>query len=98
HALPGSRVGIEERAVPDVGEAAFFGDERGPADEFADDLIVFSADVVERWNMTLRHDEHMRRRLRVDVVEREHAVVLVDDARRYFSLDDFAEQAVGHGA
>ena len=35
--------------------------------------------------------------LRVDVVEREHAIVFVDDRRRNLARDDLAEETVGHG-
>src|SRR3982751_4776078 len=47
-------------------------------------------------------DEHWRRSLRIDVVEREHRFVLVDDRAGNLAGDDAAEQAgrmvFGHGS
>ena len=44
-----------------------------------------------------RHHEDVRRRLRVDVPDRDHEVVLVEPRRRDLARDDPAEQAVsGH--
>ena len=95
HRLSGPFIGVEERPISDLGKAAFLRDERRPADELADDLIVFGSDVVERRNMTLRHDQNVCRRLRVDVAEREHAVVFVDDGRRDLARRDPAEETIG---
>ena len=91
-------VSVEERTVSDFRKASLLRDKRGAADQLADDLIVFRPDVVERWDVTLRDDQHMCRRLRVDVIEGDDPLVLIYDRRRYLSLDDLAEQAVGHGA
>ena len=96
--LTRSAIRVEQRTVAGLRKPALLCDERGAADELADNLIVFGPDVIERRDVPLRHDQDVRRRLRVDVVERENAIVLVDDARGYLPLDDFAEQAVGHGA
>ena len=96
--LPGVAICVEYRSVSTRRQAAFLGDGRGAPNELAHQLIVFDADIVERGNMALRHDEHMRRCLRFDVVEGDDAVVLVDERRGESSVDDFAEEAVGHGA
>ena len=46
--------------------------------------------------MPSRDDQHVYRRLRVDVLEGDQPVVLVDDGRRNLAVDDLAEEAVGH--
>ena len=43
-----------------------------------DDSAVFGCDIVRRGNVHLRHDEHVARRLRRDVAEREDTLVLVN--------------------
>ena len=73
-----------------------FGDRRRAPDHLADDRVVARRQIVQRRDVSLRYDEHVRRSLRVDVVEREHAIVLVDDRRRDLARDDLAEEAVGH--
>ena len=97
HGLSGVAIRVEYRAEATRRQAAVLCDSGGAPHQFPEDLIVFSADVVERWDVPFRNDEHMRGSLRIDVVEREHAFVFVDDARGNRALDDFAEQAVGHG-
>ena len=41
-------------------------------------------------------DERMRRRLGIDIVERDHHVVLVDERRWNGPRDDFAKDALDH--
>src|ERR1041384_2681324 len=81
---------VEYRPIAAGRDAAFFRDRGGPSNELADEPVVFLADVVQRFDVTFRDDEHVRGRLRADVVEGEHAVVLVHDARGNLPLDDFA--------
>ena len=52
--------------------------------------------VGERGDVPLRDDHEMHRRLRLDVVEREHVVVLVHLLRRDLAAHDLAENAVVH--
>jgi len=41
-------------------------------------------------------DERMRRRLGIDIVERDHQIVLIDDRRGNGPRDDFAKEAFAH--
>jgi len=42
-------------------------------------------------------DQHVGRPLRVDIVERKHAIVFVHNRCRDLALDDLAEETVSHG-
>ena len=97
HGLSCVAIRVEHRAKATRRQPAIVCDSGGSPHQFPEDLIVFSADVVERRDVPFRNDEYMRRSLWIDVVEREHAFVFVDDVRGNRALDDFAEQAVGHG-
>jgi len=44
-----------------------------------------------------RYDEHMRRRLGIDVVECQYRVALVDQVARNLPVANLAEEAVAHG-
>ena len=46
--------------------------------------------------MLARYDEHVRRRLRIDVVERQHSVAFVDQVARNLPVANLAEEAVAH--
>ena len=57
-----------------------------------------SGPLPGRHYLPSRHDEDVSRSLRVDVVERDDVVVLVNDRRLDLAVHDAAEQTVGHGA
>ena len=73
HRLTRVAVGVEYRPEPAGGEPTLLGDGRRAAHQLADDLIVFGADLVQRGDVPLGNDEHVRRRLRIDVVEGQDA-------------------------
>ena len=62
----------------------------------ADDLGVLGRGFLKPDDVALGHDEHVRRRMGIDVFENEHLVVLVDLLRGNFAGDDLAEKAVIH--
>ena len=96
HALARTAIRVEQGPIAVIGKSTFLREDRGPADQFADNLFILHTDVVQRWYVPLWHDQHVRGCLRIDVVEREHAIVFVDDRGRNFPFDDFAEEAVAH--
>src|SRR5436189_3273791 len=53
-------------------------------------------ELREPLDMAARNDEHMEWCARVEVIERDDVVVLVDEARRQLLRDDFAEDALRH--
>ena len=53
-------------------------------------------EVREPLDVPARNDEHMERRARVEVIERDDVVVLVDEPRRQLLRDDLAEDAFRH--
>ena len=57
HALTGAAIGIEERPIPRVGKPTFLRNRRGPPNQLADDLFVFDADIIQRGDVALRHDQ-----------------------------------------
>src|SRR5262245_8579605 len=95
--LSGFSIGVEHRPIATRGDATLRGDRRRAPNEFTHELIVGGAWIVQWLDITPRHDEHMRRSLRVDIVERDDLVVLVNDRRLNLAVHDSAEQAVGHG-
>src|SRR5688572_22282371 len=94
--LPGLAIGVEYGPESFGRQAAFRGDYRRPAHHLAHERIVSGLKIVQRLDVPLRDDEHVGWRLRVDVVEGQHAVVLVDDRCRNLASDQLAEEAIGH--
>src|SRR5438445_7768955 len=59
-----------------------------------EELLVIG--LGDRCDVLPRHDEHVERRARSDVLERDDVVVLVHEVRRQRPALDPAERAVGH--
>jgi hypothetical protein len=96
YGLPGFRTDVEHGAVS-VFDIAFTRDLRGDEVTTADEFRVFWSCFLQPPDVFLRHHQHMRRGLRVDVFEGEGVIVLVDFSRGDFVPDHAAEEAVGHG-
>src|SRR5262245_27361222 len=63
--------------------------------DLAQSRFFFGAGMLERRKMLLRTNQHVRRRLRVDVLESEHVRIFVDHLRRNLFCGNLAEQAIG---
>ena len=97
HCLPGAAVAIEHRPVAVLRVPLILGDLCGARNQSAHHRRVPFLDVVQRRDVPAGDDEHMERRLRIDVLERQQLVVLVDDLRGDLAVGDLAEQTVvGH--
>ena len=58
----------------------------------AQHLMILRFRFGNSWDWFLGDDEHVRGRLRIDVIEGENKVVLVNDLRRDFASNDFLEE------
>src|ERR1700728_366855 len=94
HRLPRSRTNIEHGSISllDVSLPRNVGRRQMAA---PDDLRVLRLGFFQSREMFLRDDQHVRRRLRVDVVKREDVVVLVNFFRRNLAANDAAKKAIG---
>lgn len=91
--LPGGLAVVDDEAeaVPVPGIRR---DRAGDPEEMPAERRV--VEIGERRDVRAGHDEHMQRRLRVDVSERDGAVVLMDDLRGDLARDDAADHAIAH--
>ena len=62
----------------------------------ADDFGVFCGRLLQSADMLLGNDQHMRRRLRVDVFKSVDVLIFIDFFGRYLTSDDAAEQTISH--
>lgn len=79
-----------------LADALFLRHHSRDAHEVANRRLVAFLQVVDRGHMLVRHDEHMDRCPRLDVVEGRYLLVSVDDAGWDGAADDAAEEAVIH--
>ncbi len=71
-------------------------DALGDQQQTAEQRALFRREVVERRDVRLRDDEAVKRRLRMNVLERQHLAVLVDAVGGQLAGHDPAEQAFLH--
>ena len=96
HRLSGFAVGVEDGPKAAGRDATLLRDRCRSPHQFSRELVIVGRQVVQRRDVALRHDENVRRSLRVDVVERDDAIILIDNRRRDLSIDDAAEETFGH--
>jgi len=63
----------------------------------ANDFCVGGLGFFQSSKMSFRDDEHMSRRLGIDILETEDVLILVDFLGRNFAADDAAEKAIRIG-
>ena len=56
--------------------------------------LIFSRRITHPRDHLARNDEHVMRRLRIDVVDGDARIIFIDDVRRDFAGDDFFKK--GH--
>ena len=93
HRLPCARANVVHRAVSAL-NAALASDLRGDELAVAEDLSVFRRGFLQSNHVPFGDDQHVRRRLGIDVLEDVHFVVLVHLLRRDLAGDDLAKEAV----
>jgi hypothetical protein len=74
----------------------FDGQRRRPAKHRPDQRVIRRRQVVERGDVLFRDEQHVQRRLGVDVLEYQQVVVFEDDLGGNLPRNDSAEEAVGH--
>jgi len=96
HRLTSVAVAVQDRPVPALGVAVLLGQCGRAADHHADKVVVVRSQIVQRRDVLARNDEDMKRRLGIDVLERDKILVLVDELTGDRASDDLTEQAIAH--
>ena len=93
--LPGTRPDVEHGSVA-ILDAALACDVGGGELAVADELGILGHRFFQPANVFFGNDQHVRRGLRIDVVEGVGMFVFVNFLGGYFPANDAAEQAVVH--
>lgn len=93
HTLTAVLTDVGDDAVA-VGQPLRCGNLRNGGKDSGDSCAVVGRDLVSRGDVRFGNDQHMHRRLRVDIAEGVNKLVLVDLARGNLTGDNFAEQTV----
>ena len=98
HGLAAIAIAVHHDAVAVLIETLLLGVRRRRQSQTPYDFRMHRWHIVQCGEIRLRHEQHMHRRLRRDIVEREQMRVFVNDLRRYLAAQDFVEDGVGHVA
>ena len=94
--LSGARAVVHHRPVA-VGDAALGGDLGCQQVDMAQNCAVLRTRFAERHEVLARDDQHVRGRLRIEVLKGHGVFVLVNDARRNLAGGDLAKNTFSHG-
>src|ERR1041385_92397 len=92
HSFPGIRTIIENQAESRLGDAKVPGYLRGLKQQMAEHLMIFGSRLSDPGDRLLWNHQNMSRRLRFDIPESQHQVILINNRRRNFSRNDFLKQ------
>ena len=95
HTLTGGRAIIDYQ-TEGIGDAKLFRHAVGSEQEVPQQCLVRCCRIGKARYFLLWNDEHVRRRLGIDVTESETQIILVDDIGRHLAPDDFAENSTHH--
>ena len=91
HAFAGVGAAVENKPETFFVQSKFACDFTRLQKQMAQHLMILRLGLGNSRDWFLGDDKHVRGRLRVDVIEGQHQVVLIDDVRWNFSSDDFFE-------
>ena len=89
HRLSAIAAIVDHQPIAVLLQAQLRGDFGGLQQKMPEQRLVSRASLRDAGNGLFRHDERVNRRLRIDVAERQHDVVLVNNLRRNLARDDF---------
>jgi hypothetical protein len=95
HGLAGRLLAIDDEPVT-VGYAKIFRQLPSHQVQMAEEIAILFTDVRVGSYHLAGNDEHMHRRLRIDIPKRDAPVILVNNSRRDFPLDNLQEYIVLH--
>ena len=93
NALAGALAAVEHEAVA-VGDGYVGCDRAGGGEYRAQVVVMQRAEVVGGRDVILGDDQHVMRRLRIDIPESEDQVILEDDIGRDLAPDYLAKKAI----
>src|SRR5262245_6080661 len=94
HGLPCTTPRVEHHAVARVSDPFIRSDRSGLEQDLGDQARICLRQIDRSRVMLLGDDEHVRRRLRVDVTKSQCPRPIPDDGGRHIPRDDLAEQTV----
>src|SRR5262245_36961054 len=89
---------VDNEPVARLRDAEKRGDPGSFEKEMPDQALIVVGSDGDPWDGLLWDDEHVDRRLWIDVMKRQHTIVLVNDPCGYLFRNDFFKNGLGHGS
>ena len=96
HAMAAMYTGIDDEAVPGIGDPLLFCDRITDGHQPTEERDIRILKFGHRDHMFSGNNERMCRRLGIDIVERDHHIVFIDERSGNGPGDDFAKEALAH--
>ncbi len=96
HALTAMRTGIDDEAIPSVGNSLQFRNFVAGQHQTPEKPDIRILKFGNRGHMFSGDNERMRRRLGIDIIECYYQIVLVDECRGNGPRNDFAKETFAH--
>jgi hypothetical protein len=96
YGLASMDTGVDNEAIPGSGYPLLFGNRITGQHQTPEQPDVRILKLGNRRDMFSRHDERMRRCLRIDIVECNYQIIFVDERRRNGPCHNFAKEALTH--
>lgn len=96
HRLQGIRPVVHDQTVSAIRYAFPRRDPSGGQHQIRRQALIFFRQLSDIGHVFARNDQHVYRRLRLDVAKGHNAVILIDDIGRNLPQRYTAEQTVGH--
>jgi len=96
HALAAMCTGVDNEAVPGIGNPLLFCDRITGRHQTPEQPGIRILKFGHRGHMFSGDDERMRRRLGINIVERDHHIIFIHERCGNGPRDDFAKEAFAH--
>ena len=96
YSLPAMHPGVHDEAIPVAGYPLLLCDLVADKYQMPEQADIRIVKFSNRGHMLPRDDERMCRRLRIDIVECDHHIILIDEGCRNGPRDDFTKEALTH--
>ena len=96
HALAAMRTGIDDDTIPGIGNPLQFRNFVAGQQQTSEEPNIRILQFGHRRDMFSGNDERVRRRLGIDIVERDHRIIFIDQGCGNSPRDDFAKETFTH--
>lgn len=98
HGLPGIRAGVHHNSIARVGVSLFLCNQPGATGKLSEQGLVLKRCVRVIGDVLARHDEYVKRGLRIDIANDDEVVILICKIGGYLPRDDPAKYAILHAS